>query len=122
MEFAIIVPEMVSHDHAVNLKEIKPISAGFCTVKDGFVECHGFSTSLNLLARKGDATVVLTTLLFMGVQGLTETGPKNFTPGLTTPITNGKDTGTVPAPAFCKNPTDLPVCQRRSSDALPQIV
>lgn len=124
MEVALIVPELVSHDHAINLKEVKPISAGFCTVKDGVVECHGFSTSLNLSSRKGDATIVLTTLLFMGIRDLKETGPL-FTPGLT------DSDGAIPsriqargesAPALLTGGADLPVCQRRGSDALPQSV
>lgn len=71
IEFAIIVPGGVSHDHAVNLKAVKPISAGFCNVSAGVIVCQGFSTSLDLAARKEDAQIVMTTLLFMGVRDLT---------------------------------------------------
>jgi hypothetical protein len=70
MEQAIVFSKAILHNHAVNLREVKPISAGFCDIEDGVVTVHGHSTSLNLSPRREDADVILTTLLLNGVTGL----------------------------------------------------
>ena len=68
MNWAIVLPGAVTHSHAINIRELKPISAGFFEVSDGrvIVELPGGSSSLGLRSREEDAGIIEHTLLIMG--------------------------------------------------------
>jgi len=64
---AILFAEHVNHSDAINQKDIAPISAGFCTLKNGAVTVTGESNSLNLQSRPEDAAIIRLTLLLTGL-------------------------------------------------------
>lgn len=67
MDWAIITSPGVNHNHAVNLQELKPISAGFAQVRDGKVTVEGASVSLGLKSRPQDRAIVEISLAMMGL-------------------------------------------------------
>ena len=60
--WAILVPCCVNHRDAVNALALKPVSAGFCMIKDGAVTVDGGSDTLNLVSRSEDAGIIRMTL------------------------------------------------------------
>ena len=69
INLAIILPGAVTHAHAINTREIKPLSAGFFELNNGCatVELPGGSSSLDLRSRPEDAEIIEHTLLLMGL-------------------------------------------------------
>lgn len=79
-ELAVIIPQMVSHDHCVDPKKNPPIAAGFFTIHNGIVAAGGRSESLNLDSRPQDSEIIFWTLCLSGVQGLTAQARKQQQP------------------------------------------
>jgi hypothetical protein len=72
-EWAILIPDLVQHYHAVNRAECKPLSAGQCKIgADGRVQTFGESTTLGLHPRPQDAAIIARTLLFAGLAATME--------------------------------------------------
>lgn len=72
METAILFPEHVNHSDAINKLDCPPISAGFCSVKNGAVTLEDrASESLQLKPRPADAEAIETTLALMGLDSTT---------------------------------------------------
>lgn len=68
LELAIIIPEAITHSQAVNLADVKPVSAGFYYLDAArHVQTHGHSTSLQLQPRPQDAEIIHNTLLLLGL-------------------------------------------------------
>lgn len=71
IEFAIVFPDSVEHIQAVDCAQLKPIAAGFCSVRpqeQPRVQAWGRSTSLKLISRgEDDAGVIEFSLMNMEV-------------------------------------------------------
>lgn len=72
IKLAILLHEAITHSQAVNLSQVKPLSAGFVQISEDAVkvESQG-STSLNIGPRPGDAQIIEDTLALMGLRPLT---------------------------------------------------
>ena len=69
---AILAPEIVLHKQAIDRSLLKPVSAGFFSLVNGYVCVFGESTSLCLRARTEDAKIICDTLCSMGLAQLPE--------------------------------------------------
>lgn len=68
---AILLADHVNHSDAVNLAAVKPVSSGFCSLRNGCVYVERGSNSLNLHSRPEDADIIRLTLHLTGLMPIT---------------------------------------------------